>query len=725
MKYPIVQARENGRAATSAFLGINRLPEGREGEGAEFRNLSLDLYPAASTSGLSDTGEVLYIKNDAGEKEAIDFTKLQAVAEVYDEDGLLYLTGVYDGDFYYKGQKKGYYNLINDNKKIRSTDKIVIEKIGTTYIILSTAEDRNKTIIWSYSEVGSTGTTKDKAADGLLKTDMYKHSINTDELYIYKENVDDGEEVTQSYRIFTTKTQSAAKVTQRRYDEWLEKLIQFEPYVNLKGATIHLELSQDFKYNFGKGYYNIQNTGYAGDKYTEGDFYTFDDSEEEHPVRFVLDSASSDVGINTDNGEPTPYHITEGEVPTENEHLTYLCYTLSVGVEPTSFNAKRAKHGIWGHFEKWNEKMQRYDPYNMTDAGTIWRRIQKDASGEKYVEVRPYSSSQKKFGEVIQTESITGFTAGPNTYTILKIKHIAVEGIGALISHMTAYKNRIFGVVNDGSMIVCSELGSYTDFGEFSGISTDSGYFNSLTSGKFTGISEYQGTLVVFKADRISIYYGDTPSDMVLSHEIKNVGCIDADSIKEVNGQLIFLGTDGFYSYSGGQPQRISRKLNKKYTSARAFTVGRKYYASTEDELLIYDTDTGAWTSSEKIDIKAICGERLFLADGSVKKVLDNEEWSGDWKYESMDMFEDIMDDKGINEIYIRAKLKGSMVVSTITDEEEKVHQTIKDDGEKMKVWRVPVKFKHGNYYRIRIEGSGSCILYAVERKCYAGGRVR
>ncbi len=749
MKYPIVQANSNGRAVTSTFLGINRLPEGTEGEGTEFRNLSLELYPAAATGGLSDTGEALYIKNDDGEKESIDFTKLQAVADVHDDGGVMYLTGVYDGDFYYEGIKRGYYKCDNDAFLISAGDKIQIEKFAKTYVIF--AKKENSSVVWSYNENG-TDDVADKDArekDGLLVTEIVKHTLllnSADDsvMSIYRMcasevegNVIDNntarlEKVTGKEYYFMYPTKKTLFGLACENDSNGKKIIKdiplIEEYNSLVGARIKLRT-------------------YLSD--FDDEHYSFNDNKDEHPVVFVVDAAGTGdtLGDNIKDIEAGRYgridfNISQNffdspvfypyYINTEKKSAEIKCYNV-YGTEnvrglvwPTMEGKKNIDSGIpesgmgiIGHFEKWNDEIKRYDPYNTGTANAIWKRVFINENGEKE-ELKPLYSSGNS-GEVVSYYS----EYAVNSYNTIPIKSIGIETEGVRLSHMTAYKGRIFACVNDGSMLVASELGSYTDFGEFEGVSTDSGYFNSLTSGKYTGISEYQGTLVVFKADRISVYYGDTPSDMVLSHEIKNVGCIDSDSIKEVGGVLYFLGRDGFYAYSGGQPQCISRKLGKVFKSAKAFVHGRRYYAATEDELLIYDTDTGAWTSSEKIEIKAICGERLFLADGSIKKVLGNDEWSGEWTYESMDIFEDIIDDKGINELYIRAKLDGELEVKTVTDGEERSHMTITDNGERVKVWRVPVKLLHGNYYRIRLEGKGKCILYAIERKCYAGGRVR
>lgn len=721
MNYPIVQVNRNGQATTSVFRGINRLPEGAEGEGAEFCNLSLDIYPAASTAGLSETNETVYIKNSEGADVAIDLSLLQAVADITDKDGVLYLTGVYNGEFYYEGNVAEYY-LVDDSRKITPADKVRIEKIGKTYVIITVKEDGKSFMLSFNTDTVATTQPELRKVQNKLTSEVLKYRLPTesfDSLYIYKMVVEG-----QSNTTYRTRLARIQENTGKQY----YMLYMYRFYTSGKyyyRNLIEERIYESYRSLCGMG---IKMTSSLSDFNKE--YYCFDDERSEHPVKLVIDAASNSGKLietllenereacsesgwvwydNVSQVEAGAFYITEGRV--------------RVGYNPKELNATTGECtgtekgpcvrgcGIIGHFEKWNDETKQYDFYNTEDNGAIWRRV--DSNGN---ELRPIVNGNST---PVMDEQYN------NSHTLIPVKCEGVETEGMKLSHMTAYKGRIFATVNDGSMLVASELGSYTDFSEFQGVSTDSGYFNSLTAGKYTGISEYQGTLVVFKADRMSIYYGDTPSDMVLSHEIKNVGCIDADSIKECAGCLIFLGKGGFYAYTGGQPQRISRKLAKEYKTAKAFVSGRKYYAEADGELLIYDIDTGAWTSSDITGIKDVCGERIFLSDGRIMKTEGNSDWSGKWVYESMDMFEDMTEDKGINEIYIRAKLQGKMTVKTITDGEEREHMTIEDDGERMKVWRVPVRFLHGNYYRIRLEGDGKCILCAIERRCYAGGKTR
>ena len=193
-----------------------------------------------------------------------------------------------------------------------------------------------------------------------------------------------------------------------------------------------------------------------------------------------------------------------------------------------------------------------------------------------------------------------------------------------------------------------------------------------------------------------------------------------------LNGDKVFISRekDGFYAYSGGMPKRISRKLAKRYVSATAFERDGCYIADAvcEDgtrEIVTYYPELDMWCEGDGIGILSEDSGLLISGEGRVLEYYDG----GVWCYETGDIYEGIFEDKGINEIYIRGRINGSFRVTTVSDGEEFIHSEITDDTMRLKVWRIPVRLKHKNHYRIRIEGSGRCVLYALERSSYIGGK--
>ena len=68
---------------------------------------------------------------------------------------------------------------------------------------------------------------------------------------------------------------------------------------------------------------------------------------------------------------------------------------------------------------------------------------------------------------------------------------------------------------------------------------------NTGDPGEFTGIKVSLNQVKATKDGCLYELYGDKPSNFKL-HKVVDVGCIDGDSIVEINGVLYFLSSDGF-----------------------------------------------------------------------------------------------------------------------------------------------------------------------------------
>ncbi len=66
-----------------------------------------------------------------------------------------------------------------------------------------------------------------------------------------------------------------------------------------------------------------------------------------------------------------------------------------------------------------------------------------------------------------------------------------------------------------------------------------------------TGLAKFRDTLYVFGRDKIKKITGKASSDFVLSEVTNNIGCIAADSIIEIGGDVLFLASDGIRPIQG------------------------------------------------------------------------------------------------------------------------------------------------------------------------------
>ena len=89
-----------------------------------------------------------------------------------------------------------------------------------------------------------------------------------------------------------------------------------------------------------------------------------------------------------------------------------------------------------------------------------------------------------------------------------------------------------------------------------------------------------------------------------------------------------------------------------------------------------------------------------------------------------MPTHENRLDFKGINELWIRAKLEDGASFSVFTSVdggEFRCHSHFTEPG--FKIYRCPIRHKTGESYRIRLTGTGQAVITELEIKKADGGR--
>ncbi|MBQ7974133.1 MAG: hypothetical protein IJ300_00380 [Clostridia bacterium] len=278
--------------------------------------------------------------------------------------------------------------------------------------------------------------------------------------------------------------------------------------------------------------------------------------------------------------------------------------------------------------------------------------------------------------------------------------------------------NRLWLCSHDGETIYSSSVGTPLEFYNLAGLSSD--IWNSLTGtpGKFTGIASWQKRVVVFKPDIIHVVYGNLPTSFGIEKTYA-AGCIDGSSIANVNGKLIWLYYDGFYSYSGNRPQRISDKLHTKYISCKAFSDGRRYYArcvkeNGEGEFLIYDSELDLWSKLSDIDVISgdYYGGKVYVCDKTKVYCLGEGEYR-DFYCETPELTFDSFMDKSVIYITVRCIIETGFlnVYTSVNNGEWMPHKGIQKTGKH----RLPVRYAPGDILRLRLEGSGNVCITEIE----------
>ncbi len=251
----------------------------------------------------------------------------------------------------------------------------------------------------------------------------------------------------------------------------------------------------------------------------------------------------------------------------------------------------------------------------------------------------------------------------------------------------------------------------------------------SDTAGAFTALCSYNNELIAFKPDSLMVVAGTNPVNYN-TYVISGIGCIAPKSVAVTPEGVLFLSYGGFYIYNGGVPQCISTKLNTLYTDAVAGFDGTSYYVSAlrsdgVRELLVYNMRYGVWYKED--DIGAVGFFRFhsgfYIADGSGLYKMHSGD-AGDWSFTFMPCYDNTLDNKGINEIWIRAELsEGSefRIETRSSDGEFSQHQTFDEAG--LRNFRCPVRLKMSEDYQVRVSGHGKVVFYEFEIIKPDGGR--
>lgn len=173
------------------------------------------------------------------------------------------------------------------------------------------------------------------------------------------------------------------------------------------------------------------------------------------------------------------------------------------------------------------------------------------------------------------------------------------------IKYAAVHASRLFGV--DDDRVYASGFNDYTNWNldsidEYneSNAWCSPAQSNTKASGKFTGITNFQGHIVCFKRDFMhEIYNTKNPFRI---QDIFAEGAIDHRTIQEVGGKLIFVSGDDVKMYTGANPRSIGYNLNMpKYDHAVSGADDRFYYLYCENDaynkrFFVYDTFTEQWS---------------------------------------------------------------------------------------------------------------------------------
>lgn len=164
------------------------------------------------------------------------------------------------------------------------------------------------------------------------------------------------------------------------------------------------------------------------------------------------------------------------------------------------------------------------------NAAVTWRSVSRSNAGR----VR---FSKYRIGSEEKVAGVDGYNApfiwNGTAFTVLSSAPSDVIGAEYIVFH----KNQMFFAKGD----VLSFTAPYTD-SDFSA-ANGAGVIN--VGGKITGLIVFREALIIFTEKTISQLTGNTLQDFVLQPITRNVGCVAADTIQEIGGDVMFLGPEG------------------------------------------------------------------------------------------------------------------------------------------------------------------------------------
>lgn len=337
-------------------------------------------------------------------------------------------------------------------------------------------------------------------------------------------------------------------------------------------------------------------------------------------------------------------------------------------------------------------------------------------------------------GEIVCPRGYIAFNYNDGGQRITSANHrgAVIRKAMPIMNSVCIHNNRLWGVNPNGEYIYSSKMGDFREFNCFDGLSSDSYYVSIGSSGTFVGIYSYKNYILAFKRDCIYVISGTLPTNFTISRVVEGFGCIDIKSCSICGGKLYFLSENGFYRFDGVTFELISQKLNCKYLMATGFGTTHKYYAyaTKEDnkkELLVFDEIYNVWhTLSTPEPIHGFFASlgKVYGAGSSGIYLFDGDN-SSSWLMETINFFEDDCSNSYINEIWIRAKIARDRKIDITTNIDGHIlymHDKIIGTG-RTKTYRVPVRWRNAENYKIKLQGDGESIIYSIELHSANGGR--
>lgn len=313
---------------------------------------------------------------------------------------------------------------------------------------------------------------------------------------------------------------------------------------------------------------------------------------------------------------------------------------------------------------------------------------------------------------------------------------ITVERSVPDMDYMCSNENRLWGCRADS--IYASKPGDPFNWNVFDGLASDSWAVDAGSPGDFTACVSYLGYPVFFKEHRIYKVYGTAPGNFeLISSATSGVDGGSGNSLAIAGETLFYMAPSGVTAYSGAVPAQINEAFGaERYNDAVGGTDGLKYYVSMLGadgwRLFVYDTQRGMWHREDDIEAVGFArtteGTYMLCGTGELYELESESEEVVQWWAEFGDFTEGDPNRKGVSRMQIRLQLdKGAKFRAEINFDSQKRWDTVMNiTGTREKQsFVIPIIPRRADHWRLRLSGSGQCVVYSIAREFYRGSDWR
>lgn len=321
--------------------------------------------------------------------------------------------------------------------------------------------------------------------------------------------------------------------------------------------------------------------------------------------------------------------------------------------------------------------------------------------------------------------------------------HVRVKRELPELDYITECNNRLWGCSSKTNELLACKMGDPTNWASYMGLNTDSYRVTVGAPGQFTGAVTFLGYVLFFKENCLLKLFGTKPSNYQISQtNCRGVQRGSEKSLCIVNETLYYKSPVDVVSYDGGLPSSISEALgNVAYKNAAAGCVGGRYYISMqtvsgENRVFCYDVEHGLWSREDDLHMRAIYelnGTGYMVSDenGVYQMMPPGEEDGGvglgmNWWAETGMLGIGELNAKYLNRFQLRVWLPdgSTLTVKVRYDDGAWIPmQTVQ--GSKNASVLLPVVLQRCDHAALRLEGSGVCKLFNLNKVMQMGGAVR